>query len=104
MDQSYIGERPDRAAGLQYLNARYYDPELALSTSPDWFAGGPACEGQALSLGPGATWRAAPTMTFVDDTMLFGLIRPITPCLCRHPIPPAPCASRSTMRSPERLR
>jgi len=36
-DKGYIGERYDRGAGLQYLNARYYDPDLALFTSPDWF-------------------------------------------------------------------
>lgn len=28
-DIGYIGEREDEAAGLMYLNARYYDPELA---------------------------------------------------------------------------
>ncbi|SPH20833.1 hypothetical protein ASD8599_01574 [Ascidiaceihabitans donghaensis] len=33
----WIGERHDAGAGLQYLNARYYDPELGLFTQPDWF-------------------------------------------------------------------
>ena len=32
----YIGERFDPATQLQYLNARYYDPELALFIQPDW--------------------------------------------------------------------
>ncbi|MFP3345157.1 RHS repeat-associated core domain-containing protein, partial [Halomonas sp. SIMBA_159] len=27
--KGFIGERFDAGAGLQYLNARYYDPELA---------------------------------------------------------------------------
>ena len=36
-DKGYIGERHDRGAGMQCLNARYYDSELALFTSPDWF-------------------------------------------------------------------
>jgi len=31
-----IGERFDEDAGLQYLNARYYDPELGLFTQADW--------------------------------------------------------------------
>jgi RHS repeat-associated protein len=35
--QGYIGERYDTDAGLQFLNARYYDPKLGLFTSPDWF-------------------------------------------------------------------
>lgn len=30
------GERYDAEAGLQYLNARYYDPKLALFIQPDW--------------------------------------------------------------------
>jgi RHS repeat-associated protein len=30
-------ERFDADAGLQYLNARYYDPELSLFLQPDWF-------------------------------------------------------------------
>jgi len=33
----YIGERYDDAAGLQYLNARYYDPRLAMFIQPDWW-------------------------------------------------------------------
>ena len=35
--KGWIGERYDADAGLQYLNARYYDPELSLSLQPDWF-------------------------------------------------------------------
>lgn len=35
--KGFIGERYDAGAGLQYLNARYYDPELALFIQPDWF-------------------------------------------------------------------
>ncbi len=35
--KAYIGERFDRDAGLSYLNARYYDPELAKFIQPDWF-------------------------------------------------------------------
>ena len=33
----WIGERFDAGAGLQFLNARYYDPELGLFLQPDWF-------------------------------------------------------------------
>jgi len=33
----FIGERYDADAGLQYLNARYYDPKLGLFLQPDWF-------------------------------------------------------------------
>ena len=33
----YIGERYDDASGLQYLNARYYDPRLGLFIQPDWW-------------------------------------------------------------------
>lgn len=33
----YIGERLDADAELQYLNARYYDPKLAMFIQPDWF-------------------------------------------------------------------
>ena len=33
----FIGERYDADAGLMYLNARYYDPELAIFIQPDWF-------------------------------------------------------------------
>ena len=32
----FIGERHDAESGLQYLNARYYDPVLARFISPDW--------------------------------------------------------------------
>jgi RHS repeat-associated protein len=35
--KGWIGERFDAAAGVQYLNARYYDPELSLFLQPDWF-------------------------------------------------------------------
>ncbi len=35
--KGFIGERYDTDAGLQYLNARYYDPALALFIQPDWF-------------------------------------------------------------------
>ncbi len=35
--KGFIGERYDADAGLQYLNARYYDPELGLFIQPDWF-------------------------------------------------------------------
>jgi len=35
--KGFIGERLDVDAGLQYLNARYYDPELGLFLQPDWF-------------------------------------------------------------------
>jgi RHS repeat-associated protein len=31
------GERYDDASGLQYLNARYYDPRLAMFIQPDWW-------------------------------------------------------------------
>ncbi len=34
--KGWIGERYDADAGLQYLNARYYDPELSLFLQPDW--------------------------------------------------------------------
>ncbi len=36
-DKGFVGERYDAGAGLQYLNARYYDPKLALFIQPDWF-------------------------------------------------------------------
>ncbi len=36
-DKGFIGERYDAGAGLQYLNARYYDPRLGLFIQPDWF-------------------------------------------------------------------
>jgi len=35
--KGFIGERYDAGAGLQYLNARYYDPALGLFLQPDWF-------------------------------------------------------------------
>jgi len=35
--KSYIGERHDVETGLTYLNARYYDPELARFIQPDWW-------------------------------------------------------------------
>jgi RHS repeat-associated protein len=35
--KGWIGERYDASAGLQYLNARYYDPELGMFIQPDWF-------------------------------------------------------------------
>ncbi len=35
--KGWIGERYDTDAGLQYLNARYYDPILGLFLQPDWF-------------------------------------------------------------------
>jgi RHS repeat-associated protein len=35
--KGWIGERYDADAGLQYLNARYYDPELGVFLQPDWF-------------------------------------------------------------------
>jgi RHS repeat-associated protein len=35
--KGFIGERFDADAGLQYLNARYYDPKLGLFTQPDWW-------------------------------------------------------------------
>ena len=36
-NKGFIGERFDDDSGLQYLNARYYDPELGLFIQPDWF-------------------------------------------------------------------
>jgi RHS repeat-associated protein len=35
--KGWIGERYDADAGLQFLNARYYDPELGFFLQPDWF-------------------------------------------------------------------
>ena len=35
--KGFIGERYDADAGLQYLNARYYDPKLGMFLQPDWF-------------------------------------------------------------------
>jgi RHS repeat-associated protein len=34
--QGSIGERFDPGSGLQYLNARYYDPALAMFLQPGW--------------------------------------------------------------------
>ena len=33
----YIGERLDADAGLLFLNARYFDPQLAMFIQPDWW-------------------------------------------------------------------
>jgi len=35
--KGYIGERFDADAGLQYLNARYYDPRLGMFLQTDWW-------------------------------------------------------------------
>ena len=35
--KGWIGERFDAGAGLQYLNARYYDTTLGIFIQPDWF-------------------------------------------------------------------
>jgi RHS repeat-associated protein len=35
--KGFIGERFDADSGLQYLNARYYDPKLGMFIQPDWF-------------------------------------------------------------------
>jgi RHS repeat-associated protein len=35
--KGFIGQRLDADAGLQYLNARYYDPKLGMFIQPDWF-------------------------------------------------------------------
>lgn len=35
--KGFLGERYDTDAGLQYLNARYYDPALGMFIQPDWF-------------------------------------------------------------------
>lgn len=35
--KGFTGERYDGDAGLQYLNARYYDPKLAMFIQPDWW-------------------------------------------------------------------
>ena len=35
--KGFIGERYDADAGLQYLNARYYDTGAYIFTQPDWF-------------------------------------------------------------------
>jgi RHS repeat-associated protein len=36
--KGYINERYDAETGLQYLHARYYDPDLGRFLSPDWYA------------------------------------------------------------------
>ena len=35
--KGWIGQRYDADAGLQYLNARYYDPVLGMFLQPDWW-------------------------------------------------------------------
>ena len=35
--KGYIGQRHDEETGYLFLNARYYDPELARFISPDWW-------------------------------------------------------------------
>ena len=35
--KGFIGERFDDGSGLQYLNARYYDPRLGMFLQPDWW-------------------------------------------------------------------
>jgi RHS repeat-associated protein len=35
--KGFIGERFDADAGLQYLNARYFDPKLGMFLQPDWW-------------------------------------------------------------------
>ena len=35
--KGFIGERFDDTSGLQYLNARYYDPKLGMFIQPDWW-------------------------------------------------------------------
>ena len=35
--KGFVGERFDSGAGLQYLNARYYDPQLGIFIQPDWW-------------------------------------------------------------------
>ncbi|MCB2130875.1 MAG: RHS repeat-associated core domain-containing protein [Rhodobacteraceae bacterium] len=35
--KGFIGERYDDTSGLQYLNARYYDPRLGMFLQPDWW-------------------------------------------------------------------
>ncbi len=36
-EHGFIGERHEASAGLQYLNARYYDPDLGRFIKPDWW-------------------------------------------------------------------
>ncbi len=75
---SYIGERFDPEAGLLYLNARYYDPKLAMFLQPDWwevtepgvgtnryaYAGGDPVKGR----GPGGRVRGGP----LRQSIIFG--------------------------------
>jgi RHS repeat-associated protein len=35
--KGFVGQRYDTDAGLQYINARYDDPQLGLFLQPDWF-------------------------------------------------------------------
>ncbi len=35
--KTFLGKRFDADSGLQFLNARYYDPELGMFIQPDWF-------------------------------------------------------------------
>jgi RHS repeat-associated protein len=35
--KGFIGTRFDDTSGLQYLNARYYDPKLGMFIQPDWW-------------------------------------------------------------------
>ena len=35
-EHGFIGERFDASTGMQYLNARYYDPDLGRFIQPDW--------------------------------------------------------------------
>ena len=35
--KGFIGARYDADAGLEYLNARYYDPRLGMFIQPDWW-------------------------------------------------------------------
>jgi RHS repeat-associated protein len=37
VSKGWIGERYDADAGLQYLNAWYFDPDLAMFIQPDWW-------------------------------------------------------------------
>ena len=36
-DKGWIGERFDPETNLQYLNARYYDPDMGMFLQPDWW-------------------------------------------------------------------
>jgi RHS repeat-associated protein len=37
-ERGFMGERGDASTGLQYLNARDYDPKLGRFIQPDWWA------------------------------------------------------------------